>query len=325
MPERFLITGGHGFIGAWIARRLVEEGCEVTLFDLKSDDRILAQVLDPDGLERLERVGGDIGDPSAVADAVQQARPTAVIHLAGLQVPTCRENPALGARVNVIGTLNVFEAVRRLDHPVNVVYASSVAVVGPPEDYSAPLEDDARHEPRTHYGVFKLANEGAARVYWQDHGIPSVGLRPYTVYGVGREVGMTSGPTKAIKAAVLGRDYTIGFSGITSFDYVDDVASYFIACARARLEGAAALNIRGQVLSVAEFVRLVDETLPGAAQRIKVDGAALPLAVDLVDTGLRALIGEVHVTPLVEGVRRTARHFQRLQAEGRLHHDDLDG
>jgi len=141
----------------------------------------------------------------------------------------------LGAQVNVIGTLNIFEAVKKfrqdlqMDSPV--VYTSSAAVTGFPSDYSSPLEDETPHRPRTHYGVFKLANEGNARIYWQDQKIKSVGLRPHTVYGVGREIGITSGPTKAIKAAVLGRKFVIPFSGKTSFNYVEDLAEVCIRIA----------------------------------------------------------------------------------------------
>ena len=82
--------------------------------------------------------------------------------------------------------------------------------------------------PSTHYGVFKCCNEGNARIYFQDHGISSVGLRPWTVYGVGRDLGMTSEPTKAIKAVLLGRPYHISFGGWTDFQYVDDVAKTFV-------------------------------------------------------------------------------------------------
>ena len=322
MAERILITGGQGFIGAWITRCLLLDGSEVTLLDLKEDDHILGQVLEDELMAKVRRAYGDVADAETVARVAETAQPDAVIHLAGLQVPTCRKNPALGARVNVIGTLNVFEAVKA--RPVNVVYASSAAVVGLPEDYTGPVPDDAHHEPRTHYGVFKMANEGNARVYWHDHGIPSVGLRPYTVYGVGREIGVTSAPTKAIKAALVERDYTIGFGGTTLFDYVEDVADYFIAAARARLEGASAFNIRGQPVVMEEFPAVVEEVLPGAAGRITVQGGPLPLAFDLDDAGLRDLIGEIRRTPLVEGVRRTVERFQQLRAEGRLYEGDLE-
>src|SRR5688572_15560296 len=257
--ERFLVTGGQGFIGAWIAREITSAGGSVAVLDLARDDSILEQVLEPDALASLRRLAGDITVPSEVERAVEESGATRIIHLAGLQVPTCRVDPVRGARVNVIGTLNVFEAARRSGGRVrSVVYASSAAVAGPPEEYSGPIPDDAPHAPRTHYGVFKRANEGNALVYWLDHGIPSAGLRPLAVYGVGREIGITSGPTKAIKAAILGRDYTIGFTGSTGFHYVEDVAAAFIGCARAKLSGARAYNMRGQNLPVESFIGAIE-------------------------------------------------------------------
>lgn len=117
------------------------------------------------------------------------------------------------------------------------------------------MPDDTYHKPRTIYGVFKLCDEGCARIYAQDHGIPSVGLRPFTCYGVGREIGLTSGPTKAIKSAVLGRPYDIAFSGNTGFSYVGDIARTFIGCTRAPCDGAVVFNIRGEVTSIDSFIK----------------------------------------------------------------------
>ena len=90
-----------------------------------------------------------------------------------------------------------------------IVYTSSIGMFAADDADPATgrLEADADAHPRNHYGVYKLANEGNARVYWLEDGVASVGLRPMTVYGVGRDQGMTSGPTKAIVAAVLGRPY----------------------------------------------------------------------------------------------------------------------
>src|SRR5262249_39424955 len=147
---------------------------------------------------------------------------THLLHLAGLQVPTCRTNPILGARVNVIGTLAVFETAVALKGQVKrVVYASSAAVHAPPDPAATgPIEDDARLAPVTHYGAFKVCNEQNARVYWLDHGVTSVGLRPWTVYGVGRDFGVTSEPTKAIKAVAAGRRYAISYGGSQDLQYV---------------------------------------------------------------------------------------------------------
>jgi nucleoside-diphosphate-sugar epimerase len=322
--ERFFITGGQGFIGAWIARQLLAERASFVLFDLARDDHILGQVLEPEELERLERLDGDVADGRALQDAVARSGATAVIHLAGLQIPACRQDPARGALVNVAGTVNVLEAARRLKGKIGkVVYASSAAVAGAPEDYAGPIEDAEPHRSRTHYGVFKTANEGNARVFWLDHELPSVGLRPLSVYGPGREIGITSGPTKAIKAAVLGRRFTIPFTGSTALEFVPDLARIFIACARARVEGALALNVAGTKASVEGFIRALEEALPEARGKIDCAGPALPVACDFQETGLSRLLGPVARTPLAEGVRQTARHFRRLLERGRLDDRDL--
>ncbi len=321
--QRILVTGGQGFIGAWIARRLLARGDAVALLDLEPSNHFLGQILARDEIERLGRYFGDVSDGSSVNDAVRDFAPSAVIHLAGVQVPTCRRDPILGSRVNLRGTLEVFEAARTAGG-LPIVYASSAAVVGPIEDYEGRVPDEACHRPRTHYGVFKAAGEGCARVYWHDHGIPSVGLRPYTVYGVGREIGATSGPTKAIKAAMLEREYTIPFSGPTSFDFVEDVAARFVECVDALEDGAFAFNLRGAVTEVESFIDALDEIVPGARSRIRVEGPPLPLAFDLDDSGLRSLLGEIALTPLEDGIRRTVEHFARLREEGLLHDRDLD-
>ena len=104
--------------------------------------------------------------------------------------------------------------------------------------YSAgQLADDVPLTPTTHYGYFKCCNEGNARIYFQDHGLSSIGLRPWTVYGVGRDFGMTSEPTKAIKSLALGRPYHITYGGWQDLQYVDDVAEIFMRCLEAPYTG----------------------------------------------------------------------------------------
>lgn len=319
MSDTILITGGQGFFGAWIARQLLREGARFVLFDIGPNDEILRQVLDPSEIARLDRRFGDIAEREDVERVFAEVRPAQVIHLAGLQVPACRENPVFGARVNVIGTLEIFEAARRHAEDVEVVvYASSAAVAGPAADYAERILDGAAHRPRTHYGVFKTANEGNARVYWLDHRLPSVGLRPLSVYGVGREVGITSGPTKAIRAAVLGGEFVIPFTGTTGFNYAADIAADFIGCARRHREGAVALNNPGENHSVEEFIARIEDVIPGARGRIRAEGAPIPVAWNFDESGLESILGEVPHTPIEEGIRATAERFRTLAERGIL-------
>ncbi|VTU01158.1 nad-dependent epimerase dehydratase : Nucleoside-diphosphate-sugar epimerase OS=Singulisphaera acidiphila (strain ATCC BAA-1392 / DSM 18658 / VKM B-2454 / MOB10) GN=Sinac_0970 PE=4 SV=1: Epimerase [Gemmataceae bacterium] len=323
---RVLITGGYGFIGAWIARNLLARGDQVWVFDLREDARRLRLVLPESEVQKVTFVPGDVTDLAALKKAIADFNITHVIHLAGLQVPTCRADPMLGAKVNVLGTLAVFEAVKAAgDQVKRLVYASSAAVFGGPDKYPAgALGDDVLLTPSTHYGIFKCCNEGNARIYFQDNGISSVGLRPWTVYGVGRDLGMTSEPTKAIKAVLLGRPYHINFGGWTDFQYVDDVAKTFVHSLERPYTGAKSYNLRGAVVTVADFVKALCEVLPDAAKLVTVGTTQIAIAYDLSDAGIERDLGPMPKTPLAAGIRETVEIFGQLHAEGRLDTSDLD-
>ena len=221
--------------------------------------------------------------------------------------------------------LAALEAVRRSEGQVErLVYASSAAVFGPPESYpSGPLADDVPLSPTTHYGYFKCCNEGNARVSFQDHGLSSIGLRPWTVYGVGRDFGMTSEPTKAIKSLALGRPYHITYGGWQDLQFADDVAKVFVRGLEVRYRGAKSYNLRGAVVELPAFHRALQEVDPAAARLITHGDRQIAIAYDLDDTALQRDLGPVPRTTLVDGIRRTLEHFRRLQAEGRLDTADL--
>lgn len=333
---RVLVTGGQGFLGAYVLRQLLRRGATVALLDLKENSGILRQVLESADLARVERFFVDIADGDGVTAAVLKFRPSAVIHLAGVQIPTVRANPVLGVSVNLLGTVNVFEAVRALaaqegGGPVPVAYASSGAVLGPSADYQAsgPLAAEREyHRPRTLYGVFKLCNEGTARIYWQDYGVPSAGLRPLTIFGVGREIGLTSGPTKAVKAAVLGRPFVVEVAGTTGFHYVDDVARLFVdaAAGAVRRPGAHVCGVRGHVASYEDFLSEAARSVPEVARLASIRPGApeVPIHGDVDEEPLRALVGraELH-RPLAEAIADMAALFKALHQRGELHAEDL--
>jgi nucleoside-diphosphate-sugar epimerase len=317
--RRFLITGAKGFVGAWVAKNLIERGDRPVIFDLDTDTRRLQALLSREQLEHLNIVRGDVTSYDDLERSVADHGITHIIHLAALQVPACAANPLLGARINVLGTLNVFEVARRRHEQIKrVVYASSAAV------FRGAVREGAELHPGTHYGVFKQCNEGNARVYSASDGISTVGLRPWAVYGVGRDQGITSGPTKAIKAAVVGRPYTIRFAGHIDLQYVDDCARIFVRCAEQDLPAARVYTLRGAVLQIDDFIATLEQVYPRARGLIHAQGQQLPIAADLDDSTLVRDLGSVPRTPLDQGIRQTIEIFERLQRDGQLDTKDLD-
>lgn len=320
----YLVTGAHGFIGSWVVKRLLDAGIKVVAIDMSADPRRLRLIMDDDEIGRIFFRECDITDGEQVGRILEDNGITHIIHLAGLQVPTCRANPRLGAMVNVIGTINVFEAARKSAGRVKrVAYASSAAVFGAPKDELAVTEGDAGGM-NTHYGAFKQCNENNARVYFLDHGISSAGLRPLTVYGVGRDTGMTSDPTKAMKAAVVGRPFHIRFGGSTDFLYVADCADAFIRAAAADVSGAQVFNLHGETVAVTEVVTEIERSIPEAGNTITVAETGIAMPSELDDAAIIAAIGEIPHTSLAQGVKETIDRFRILQAEGRLDTRDLD-
>jgi nucleoside-diphosphate-sugar epimerase len=315
----FLITGGCGFFGTWIIRRLLADGHRVSVIDAARTTQRWEMVLSPAQIESIGFHTIGIDDAEAVKKTFLEVKPDAVIHLAALQVPTCRADPLLGARVNVIGTIAIFEAAKALPNKPPIVYASSAAVFGSDADYdSQPVGDLSVPMPGTIYGAFKLCNEHCARVYWQDHQVTSVGFRPYTVYGPGRNVGITSFPTRAIAAAVLGRAFDIPFSGPCPYTYAEEVADFFAEAAMRPHPGAASYTMGGDTVDVPRFIDELEAVLPGAKQRITCSGGDLPITAKLDDQPLRRAYPNVQHVRLADGIRRTVDIFRSLAAKGKL-------
>jgi UDP-glucuronate 4-epimerase len=306
LAERVLVTGALGCLGAWVARCVLDDGDAVVGYDLGDNRSRLELVLGEDE-SRVELVRGDITDLAAVERVLDEHDITRVVHLAALQVPFVRANPPLGMHVNVAGTVNVFDAVsRRLDRITNVTYASSAAVYNASDPTPAPEPGGTR--PTTLYGVSKLADEGIARIYHADAGVPSIGLRPLVVYGPGRDQGMTSGPSVAIEAAVRGEPFHIGYSGSTQYDFAPDVARALLTAANADLGTAAVYNVPGALADMAVVVACIEAEVPDA--EITWGGDPLPFPPQLEAVGYDRDIGPFPRTPLSDGIAATVAHFR---------------
>lgn len=310
--RRFLVTGAHGCIGAWVVHELLEAGEEVTTFDLSSDPRRLRLLLPEDAVSGLAHVAADISELAPLERVLDERAITNVIHLAALQVPFCRADPPLGARVNVLGTVNLFEAVKRRGTPLApLVYASSIAVFDPPADGEPP---GTSGHPATIYGAYKRANESTAAVYLRESGVPSVGLRPHTVYGVGRDQGVTSAPTVAMLAAQAGVPSRIPYSGTAQLQLARDVARAFIAASLCGRDDATVHNLPGRKSSIAEVVEAIAAVAPDAS--VEVEGGPLPFPEELDASSFAEIAPSFVTTPLLEGVRATMDRFAVLLRAG---------
>ncbi len=322
--ERFLVTGASGCAGAWVVRNLIRQGVPTAAFMHSGGMQRLGLIMSPQEIEKIQFILGDVADPASVHKAFEESRATNVIHLAALLLPLCRANPTQGAMVNVVGTVNVFEAAKRAGLK-RVVYASTTAVYGTADEYPAgKIPHDAPLKPRTHYGVYKVATEGLGKVYWLESGISSIGLRPHTIYGAGRDQGITSTPTKAMLAAAAGRPYRISFGGRYSFQYADDIAKQFIAATRVPFEGADVFANGGAAVSTEEIVACILREEPAMASLLTYDDTPMPFPPEFDNSALVQVLGPLPYTPLEQGVRETIRTFKQAISDGRITPEALE-
>jgi nucleoside-diphosphate-sugar epimerase len=209
--------------------------------------------------------------------------------------------------VNVVGTVNVFEAARKLGIR-RLAYASSIAAYG--------AMDEGHGAMHTLYGAYKHCDEQIALVYSGDWGVHSVGIRPGVVYGVGRDQGLTSKTTVAILAAAAGKPYDVPFSGGVSWLYTGEVASAFIRAVAKERTGAPVFNMNGVHAPVEEGLAILSKLAPQA--KITSSGQALAFPMHLPDEPLRAFLGDYGSASLAEGIRETYDAFRSLIARGML-------
>jgi UDP-glucuronate 4-epimerase len=309
LPERVLVTGIFGCLGAWTAQALLAEGDEVVGYDLGEDRARLRLVLGDERAEAVLVVRGDVTDLEALEHALDEHDVTRVVHLAALQVPFVRAAPQLGMRANVVGTVTVLEAVRRRRERIpGLTYASSAAVYHAGDPNPAPERGGS--SPATLYGVSKLADEGMARVYRHEHGLGSIGLRPYVVYGPARDQGMTAGPSLAIAAALEGEPYEIGFSGSAQYDFAPDVGRAFAMACHAAADRQEVYNFPGAVASIDDVMGAIADAVPGA--KVTCAGGSLPFPPALEAVGFERDVGPLPRTTLAQGVARTAAHLRSV-------------
>jgi UDP-glucose 4-epimerase len=250
--RRVLVTGGAGFVGATLVRRLVGGGHTVRVFDNYStgDASFLAGV-------DAELVKGDIRDAAALDDAL--AGMDAVIHLAAAgSVVMSVQDPVTNFDVNVVGTFRVLDAARRAGLERTVQASTGGALIG---DATPPVSELSLPKPISPYGASKLAGEGYAYAFAKAYGLRTVAMRFANVYGPwsARKQGAITLFFRAIHA---GEPLVIYGDGSSSRDYahVDDIARALELALERDVPGGTVLHIASGVeTTVAELARLCSE------------------------------------------------------------------
>ncbi len=224
-----MITGGTGFLGAHLARRLLAAGETVVLFDAQPDRQAIQDIA-----ARVSVVRGDVTLLPDLLHALAAHRVERVVHLAYIVGPENEQSPSRALHINCVGTTNVFEAAR-LTGLQRVVWASSVAVYGPRSAYGkVDLDEDDTPQPTRVYGACKLLNEHLAEHYFHAFQVEHLALRPSVVYGPGRLRGSAQFMQEWIEQAAVGGHVTIPAGDEQdTWSYVEDVAEAFSLAVRA--------------------------------------------------------------------------------------------
>jgi nucleoside-diphosphate-sugar epimerase len=305
-----LVTGAGGCIGAWTMAMLLKANVDVIAFDLTSNKRRPELLIEDEKLKKVPWIEGDISDTETVLSSIKKYSPESIIHLAALQVPFCAADPTAGAKVNVVGTVNILEAAKQ-NSIKRIAHASSMAAHS-----FLPGSDSLK----TLYGAYKMCDEQISEVYWQDHKVPSMCLRPAIVNGVGRDQGMTSKQTVAMLAAALGEPYDIPYTGYVSHLSAAEVASAFIHSVSYEGDGSFVFDIFGESVNINETIKMINKIKPNA--NITSSGSEMPFPSKLSDIPLREHLksrvsdyGSINTKTMIS---ETITAFEKLIQSGKI-------
>lgn len=262
----YVVTGGTGFIGAHIVRLLMQQEEKVVAYDAVPDIELLERLMGKEKSNLVRVVQGDITDLAHLIRTCQEYVVQKIIHTAALLGSVSSANPLLAVRINCGGTGNVLETARILGLK-RVVFASSVAVFGPPERYEQEyIPNDAPHYPSNIYGACKSFNEACARHYFNEYGVDSIAIRFPGVYGEGQSRGLGRAISEElfVKPA-LGKPGKVPCGDDTNnWLYVEDAARVMVMASNVPPTKTRAFTVDGDVRSFAEAAAYIKSLIPGA-------------------------------------------------------------
>lgn len=278
---KYLITGGTGFLGSYVAKQLLEQGDGVVLYSRSAPKaNSMGEVLSDEQISELVYEEGDLTDLCRLIHVCQDNGVDMIIHIAGMLLDACNRNPIKAVQTNILGTLNCFETARILGMK-RVVWASSNSAVGTKKGLPEIIPNDAPHSPTTIYGKTKDFNEFMSRYYHEAYGLEVIGLRYNVIYGKGRRRGganyikhMLNDPALGIPSVVDNADDT------PNFVYVEDAARATILATKCPYRREA-YNIGGEYMSMRDLRDYVLTILPDAQIELEAGDTDLAWKFDM--------------------------------------------
>ena len=300
--DKYLVTGGAGFIGSSICRKLVSQGCFVRVVDnlLTGKKSNLAEIID-----KIEFIEADMGDSEVAQSAVQDI--DVVFHEGALpSVPVSVDDPAATHRHCVDATFTMLLAAR--DAGVKrFVYAASSSAYG--DAPTSPKVETMPCDPLSPYAVAKLTGEYYCSVFYKVFGLQTVALRYFNVFGPHQDPkSQYAAAVPAFVTAILkDQPPTIYGDGEQSrdFTYIDNVVNANLLAAGAKETHGEVVNIAcGQAVTVNEIIAMINELLGKNVKPIYADARAGDVKHSLADiTAARNLIGFEPEISFAEGLR----------------------
>lgn len=326
----FLVTGGLGCIGAETTKWLIKNTSGNVIVcgrDVSKQrvDRVFAEI----DRTKVKTVTADITNQQLLSDIIERESISHVIHLAALQTPDCNQYRDLGMQINLGGTQNLIEAMKC--HRAQIerfVFASSIAVYGPRAFYpEGRVPIDATPHPVNVYGAWKLAGENITRIFHEETGIDSISLRPGVLFGPGRDAGLTSTPTTALKSVTLGIPYEIPFHNRQDYLFAPDVGAAFGHATLEPFAGYSAFTLPSHTVDTARFVSAINEAaekigIPSQCN-ISIGGQSVPFICDLDYDAFHSVFPKVPHTDLHTAVESSLRTFQEHLKQGWLRPENI--
>lgn len=252
---KYLITGGCGFIGSHLADKLMAQGHHIIILDNLSTGK------KENAPKAAELIIGDATDYATVEKACKGI--DGCFHLAAIaSVEKSITEWVKAHQVNVTATVNVFQAVSRQPHKPPVIYASSAAIYGNNPD--VPLMEGSEAIPLTAYGVDKFSCELHARIAWLVHQVPTIGLRPFNIYGARQDPyspysGVISIFSHRIKQGLPIHIYGDG-EQVRDFVYIADAVDVFITAMESVATGYDVINLcTGNPTSINDLTDVIEK------------------------------------------------------------------